>query len=302
MATGANDAREAGVWIRIGDITLALSSADSGMKIRLEGDMGLFSVPAGKPDLTIHASWGDLSARRDAQKLFDSGGAWQVYGGPDSYRFHCIASQFGEIPYKVAWLDREFSSADVKLHRPFFDPKEAVYPLQYPLDEVLILNLLSRGRGVEMHACGIVDASREGLLFTGESGAGKTTMARLWKKERGASVLSDDRIILRQDQGRFWMYGTPWHGEEKLASPARAPLRAIFVLRHGRKNRLKEETGAEAAAQLFSRSFPVFYRPEGLRYTLEFLDQLTRAVPCFELEVVPSRRVIDFLRSEQFAV
>ena len=71
-------------------------------------------------------------------------------------------------------------------------------PLEYPLDELLLQGLLARGRGAEIHACGIADGSGRGLLFVGQSGAGKTTMARLWEGERGITVLSDDRIILRR--------------------------------------------------------------------------------------------------------
>ncbi len=297
-ATDASGTDQGSVLIRIGDITLSLSPADTRMKIHLDGDMSLFSVPSGKPDLSIKATYGDLSGRHDTEMLFDSGGAWRLYDGQNHYWFHCLAAQFGGIPYKVACLNRDFTSAEVRLHQAFFDASQPVYPLQYPLDEVLILNLLSRGRGVEMHGCGTVDSSGDGLLFCGQSGAGKTTMARIWKKEGNASILSDDRIILRQGQEMVWMYGTPWHGEEELASPAKAPLKALFFLRHGSKNRLRSKTGAEAAAMLFSRSFPVFYRPEGLEFTLEFFHQLTGKVPCFELEFVPDRGVFDFLSAQ----
>ncbi len=293
--SGASESTDRGIHIRIADITVAISSEDPNLRIRLEGDLDGFRVPPGKADLTVTAAWDDLSGKCDGQKVFDSGGAWRLYAGEDSYWFHCAAPHLGKTPYKIAHLNREFNSAEVFLHRPFFDQEQSVYPLQYPLDEVLIVNLLSRGRGVEIHACGIVDPKGNGLLFAGESGAGKTTMARLWKQERDSMILSDDRIILRQDQGRIWMYGTPWHGEARFASSSRAPLKAVFFLRHGRKNALRSKTGAEAAALLYSRSFPAFYSPEGLRYTLEFCGRLTEAVPCYEFDVAPNRGVIDFI-------
>ncbi len=292
----ASESSESATWISIGGITFALAAGDPSLKIGLEGGMDRFRVRGMRPDLSVTAAWGDLSGSPEGEVLFDSGGAWRLYGRTDGYCFQCKASQFGDTPYTEARLNRDFSSAKILLHRPFFKSERTVYPLQYPLDEVLVLNLLSRDRGVEMHACGIVDSSGKGLLFAGESGAGKTTMAGLWTKEPGVTVLSDDRIILRQDEGRLWMYGTPWHGDGNHASASRVPLKAVLFIRHGRRNRIKKLSGAEAAASLFSRSFPVFYSPEGLRFTLEFFDTLTRAVPCYELNVVPDQRVIEFVR------
>ena len=170
--------------------------------------------------------------------------------------------------------------------------------MQYPLDELLLLNLLSRGRGVEVHACGIVDSTCDGYLFVGHSGAGKTTMARLWEKEPGVTILSDDRIILKLEEGQIWMHGTPWHGEAELASASRAPLKHIFFIGHGQNNSLKSKTGAEAAALLFSSSFPVFYSPEALEFTIGFYGKVANQVPCSELSVVPNPDIINFIRRQ----
>lgn len=284
------------VCIRIADITLGVFSADPSLEIRLDGDMQRFCIPAVSPDLSLEARWRTLDDNCSGQKVFDSGGAWQLYLKDNAYWFHCTAPAFGSIPYKTARLSRDFSSGQVFLHRPFFETHEAVYPLQYPLDELLVLNLLSRGRGVEVHACGVVDTNGDGYLFAGHSGAGKTTMARLWEREQGVTILSDDRVILRQEEEQTWMYGTPWHGEAGLASASRAPLSQIFFIRHGRKNALQPKTGAEAAALLFSCSFPVFYSPAGLDFTIDFYGRIAAAIPCSELSVVPNHEVVDFVR------
>src|SRR5205823_7896354 len=104
-------------------------------------------------------------------------------------------------------------------------------PLDYPLDELLMISLLARGRGVEVHGCGVIDTNGVAYLFPGHSGAGKSTIARLWR-DQGATILSDDRLILRLRDGRVWMYGTPWHGEEQFATAASAALSRIYFLQH----------------------------------------------------------------------
>jgi energy-coupling factor transporter ATP-binding protein EcfA2 len=181
-------------------------------------------------------------------------------------------------------------------------PGEAVYPLEYPLDEVLVSNLLARGRGIEIHACGLADADGNGYLFPGQSGAGKSTIARLWAQEveeeagAGVRVLSDERVILCLKDGRIWMYGTPWHGDAGLARPDSAPLARIFFLARGSENELTRLHRAESAARLFACSFPPFHSADGIRFTLRFLDDLTELVPCDELRFAPDRRVIQFIR------
>ena len=156
-----------------------------------------------------------------------------------------------------------------------------VFPLsaRLPLDELLLTNWLSLGRGVEVHACAVVDRDGSAILFAGHSGAGKTTMARQWIGQQGVSVLSDDRVVLRNIDGQIWMYGTPWHGDEPLASPARAPLARGFFLEHGPSNRFVDVAGATAVAKLFARSFPPFSSATGLGTTVTLLSEIVQQVP-----------------------
>jgi hypothetical protein len=264
--------------------------------------MQRFSIPATIPDSSIEACWCPPNVNNSGQKIFDSGGSWQLFLKDDAYWFHCSAPALGETPYAMARLTRDFRRGQVFLHRPFFETRQAIYPLQYPLDELLILQLLSQGKGVEVHACGLVDVTGDGHLFVGHSGAGKTTMARFWEKERGVTILSDDRIILKQEGKEMRMYGTPWHGEAELASASSAPLKQIYFINHGRKNSLKPKAGAEAAALLFSCSFPVFYSPDGLEFTVDFYGRIANTISCNELSVVPNREIVDFVRRKQQAI
>ena len=136
----------------------------------------------------------------------------------------------------------------------------------------------------------------DGLLFVGQSGAGKSTIARLWLAEPGAVVLSDDRVVLREEPDGLWMYGTPWHGEEPLASPARARLAAIHFLRHHRQNEVAPVSRTDSVARLFAASFPPFHDATALDFTLGFLDRVASSVPCFELGFRPDRTVLDAVR------
>lgn len=281
--------------LRIGDIGLALRCAQPSLDFAVAGAAQRFLSGAGAADATVTAAWGDLSQPPVGQEIFDSSGLWRLYGQDGDYVFRFTAPAYGEHAYKQARFNADFTRGEVTLHAAYHDPGRPVYPLEYPLDELLVTNLLARGRGVEVHALGLRDVDGRGYLFLGHSGAGKSTSARLWEGT-GALVLSDDRIILRNLGGRIWMYGTPWHGEEKLAAPERAALTHVFVLGHGARNELRVLTPPQAVASLFARCFVPFYDAAALGYTLDALREVAHAVPCAELRFVPDRSAVAFVR------
>lgn len=265
------------------------------MTLCLEGAMTRFRVEGGNPDIRIRAEWKKPSMGKPGRLLFDSGSLWRLYLDKQDYRFELRSPIFGEDPYAVAIFDPGFASGRILLSSSCFSPGQPLYPLQYPLDELLLVTLLTKGKGIHVHACGVIDGKGRGYLFAGNSGFGKTTMARLWNRDPGAQVLSDDRISVRKMTGEFRIYGTPWHGEGEFASPACAPLHGIFFLRHGRQNKLLPKTGSEAAALLFATLFPTFHDADGLAFTLEFCDSLIQAVPCRELQFVPDHKIVQFI-------
>jgi hypothetical protein len=94
-----------------------------------------------------------------------------------------------------------------------FLPGYSLAPLDYPLDELLIMHRLTQEKAIELHGSGIVRPDGTGNLFVGHSGAGKSTTTRLWTEREDVEVLSDDRIIVRRDEPRSEV-GTPFgdHG------------------------------------------------------------------------------------------
>jgi hypothetical protein len=277
---------------RIAGITFGLF-AERDLLLNLDPELREFAVETGSWDVSLRISWSDALEVPGSAPLFHSGGLWSLFAEPDGYRFSFLSAFLGKTPYKEAWLDTEFRSGQVLLSRRYFDTARPVYPLEYPLDELLMIHRLSRGEGVEVHAVGITDESGCGHLFLGHSGAGKSTTARLWNARPGAHILSDDRIILRQRDGRIWMYGTPWHGDAGIASSDCARLSRIYLLEHGRCNEHLPLPAGLAAAELFARSFVTHHSEEGIRFTLDFLDRVAREIPCSIFRFVPDESAVE---------
>lgn len=279
----------------VADLSVMISTPDPSFRLEVGGAMKDFLAEEDQPDVRVSVAWSDLSEVSLGSKVFDSKALWRLYRQNGSYLYCFTSSIFGPLPYKVATFNSDFTRGRVLLHRDYLEPEQPLYPLEYPLDELLMGHLLGQGLGAEVHGCGLVDAQGEGHLFVGQSGAGKSTMARLWDQVQGAEILSDDRIVLRKFGRKLWMYGTPWHGEAGFSSAARASLSRIYFLQQGQKNELLPTPPAEAVARLFASSFPPFYSPRGLDFTLEFFEEVVTAVPCAELRFLPDERVVQFI-------
>jgi hypothetical protein len=277
---------------RIGGITFGLF-AESGMRLALEHELDDFAVGRADCDIRIQVGWAEKLEKPSCKASFDSGGLWSVYKVPGGHQFYFSTPFLGLSPYKAAWFDEEFTAGRVELFQEYFHADAPVYPMEYPLDELLMIHRLSRGEGVEVHGVGIVDEAGCGHLFLGHSGAGKSTTARLWESRKGIHILSDDRIILRPQNGGIWMYGTPWHGDAGIASPRSARLSEIYLLEHAGSNELIPLARGRAAAELLARSFVPYHSAEGLDFALRLADQVASETPCSVFRFVPDESAVE---------
>lgn len=281
-----------GIAFRVGGMSFGLFPC-ADIKLALDPELRNFAIAPSSCDVRIEVSWTEKLAMPSSAPRFDSGGVWSLFDEPGRRRFYFSTRNLGPAPYKAASFDPEFSCGEVVLFRPYFDGEHAVYPLEYPLDELLMIHRLARGEGVELHALGVVDRFERGHLFLGHSGAGKSTAARIWQSEPDAHILSDDRIILRLRGSQIWMYGTPWHGDAGIASPGCAPLSQLYLLQHGGKTELVPMTNGRAAAELMARSFVPPYSAEAIHFSMQFLERVACEIPCHLLRFTPDRSVVE---------
>jgi hypothetical protein len=281
---------------RIGGITLGVTSGHAGLSIVSDPELAEFLIPDQRCEIECSVRFVESLPEPSGELVFDSGGLWKLYRNSAGYYCFRLATSFlGEMPYKQALVSPDFTRVRVDLVQRYYDPAKAWNPLEYPLDELLWIHRLSMKQGVEMHGCGVITPDGRGFLLTGHSGAGKSTSARMWSSNSAARVLSDDRIILRVEGDRVWMYGTPWHGDAGIAEADRYPLDGIFILEHGQENYLHPLNPTKASAELFARSFVPHHSVDGLNFILEFFDRLTSMIPCFSFSFVPNVTAVEAL-------
>jgi hypothetical protein len=266
-----------------------------------------FLCPDDDRDIEVRIEWSPRLEPSRGRELFHSGSVWSVHESKGKFVFDFATERLGSRPYKRLVADEDFRQARVILNRECLTAEDAGRALEYPLDELLITHYLSLGRGVELHACGLVRGDGESFLFVGHSGAGKSTTTRLWKRHMPVEVLSDDRIIVRRGSTvmpakgvgqecpthTFFMHGTPWHGEAAFASPGRAPVRRIFLLEHGSGNRIERLSRSAAVGELLARSFTPFYQPRFVDPVLALLEEMVESLPCYRFQFVPDHSAVE---------
>lgn len=246
-------------------------------------------------DIKLRVHYGRIPEINARQKIFDSGYTWALYGSEGKYVLQNDTLARGSSPDTFVVLDPDYKSGEVYIKNEASKQSVLPDPIGYPLNQVLMIILLSLGRGVVLHACGIDDGG-SGYVFLGHSGHGKSTMAKFWF-ERHATVLNDDRIIVREKDGEFWMYGTPWHGDFKELSPRGLAIQKIFFLHRGEKNSAVLQKGAEAVTMLLTRSFPPLWDKSGMAYTTGLCNRIVNKIPCYALSFEPDTRIADFVRN-----
>jgi hypothetical protein len=285
------------VSLSIGDITVHLVSDDRRLMPATDGVLGQFITDNRRADVAVRARWIDTPDEPGGELIFDGGPPWQLARLGDQFLFTFRSDLGGAVPYKTARFDADFTVGDVRLYRPLFDRalRDMVNPLEYPLDELLMIHVLSRGKGVEVHGCALLDDAGRAFVFPGQSGAGKSTLARLWMGRPGVRLLTDERMVLRTDRDPIGVYGTPWHGDALLASPLSGDLAGVFFLNQAPRNTVTPMAEPLALATLFSCSFLPFHGAVPVTHTVSALERVVTRTPCYQLGYTPDQSVIETL-------
>jgi len=166
----------------------------------------------------------------------------------------------------------------------------------YSLDSVLRIVhtlLLARKGGFLMHASSAIRNGRA-FLFSGVSGAGKTTIAKLAPPD--AAVLTDEiSYVTRENDGYFAM-GTPFFGElARIGENLRAPIEGVYLLAKGPENKIEPVEGADAVRGLLGNILFFARDPEFVKLVFDTAFEFVSRVPVRRLTFVPDASVWELI-------
>lgn len=144
---------------------------------------------------------------------------------------------------------------------------------------------------IQIHSS-MIEYSGNGLLFLGPSGIGKTTMAELWNKYRGALIINGDMNFVQETDECFLGWGTPWHGSSPYCENTSVPVKALIVLKQAPENSIRELKDFEKVQLVSNNIIYPTWLENGMELCLETLNHLLSALPVYELSCRPDEEAV----------
>ena len=168
---------------------------------------------------------------------------------------------------------------------------------RHSLDAVLRASVsiaVPRNGGLILHASA-VDARGAAYVFSGVSGAGKSTIATLLGGLPGFTKIADDLVIVMPHAGGFALHTVPF-----LCKEARPPRHGLpgaggHALAQRPAHRRERLAPAAATRELLRHVLAHVVEPQTAASTLAAALAFTTVVPCHRLEFARAASVVDVL-------
>ncbi|PLR87268.1 hypothetical protein CVD23_03420 [Bacillus sp. V33-4] len=140
--------------------------------------------------------------------------------------------------------------------------------------------ILHHNWGLLIHSSCAIDKG-EAHIFAGQSGAGKSTAARL---SHPRDVLSDEATLVKITPDAVTVFNSPFRSEITANGPGEsAPLASIQILYHALENNRVKLRKPDALIHLMDKVFYWAHSPEETNRILGLLRTMVGTVPSYEL-------------------
>ena len=205
----------------------------------------------------------------------------------------------GNWLFRIAQVADSPTCCEVKMTKDFSQAwvqvLEDAHPamLRFAIDNAAMLLFAfatSHRHILEMHASVVVHEGKA-RLFLGHSGTGKSTHARQWLAlYHTAYLLNDDNPILRvDDEGKTWVYGSPWSGKTPCYRNERVPVAGIVQLQQAPKNEISTLPPSQAYAYMLSSCSGLKVLHEAMDGIHETISAIVLSVPMLKLRCLPDK-------------
>lgn len=144
---------------------------------------------------------------------------------------------------------------------------------------------MPRAGGLMIHSAGVA-SERSALLFSGPSGAGKTTLSTLLATTSPTRRLGDDLTVARPAEGgRGWIaHATPFAGEAGPVAETQAPLEALYFLVKSSRHHRERVPKGDALRRLMRNVMAYVREREAADRALGAAAAFVAEIPCYILE------------------
>lgn len=240
---------------------------------------------SGNPDMTIKTEFVDSITAPEGEVCFQQNPVWLLKLANGSFCRYLKRIKTNEIILIVTYTP-DYSEVSIKILKNLNIKGLGATNYEYMYTGFMFANRLTTLGGTVLHGSSIA-LDGEGIVFSADSGTGKSTHTKLWQNHFGdrAQIINDDKPAIRIENGNPFVYGTPWSGKTSLNQNVKCPLKAVVFLSRGEENKIQKMDVLNAVLNL-SRQLPnPFYDKEIGAKTVDFIKTLYEInTPVYSLE------------------
>lgn len=144
--------------------------------------------------------------------------------------------------------------------------------------------ILAQARGLcVMHSASLLYQDKA-WLFSGHSGAGKSTHVQLWQDSFGTPWINGDLNLLGVKKGQAVCYGLPWCGTSGISTSGEFPLGGVTFLKQAPYDKVCGLTSDQLTLSLSKRMITPNWTASMMQHNVDAAISLSNLIHGFRLE------------------
>ena len=129
--------------------------------------------------------------------------------------------------------------------------------------------------------CAYLDFNGKAILFSGNSGVGKSTQAALWCKQFSdeSILLNGDRTLISRESSDYYANGWPVCGSSEVCFNARRKIACIVFLGQSPVNQIIELRVSQKIKAVTAQTTINYWNPDFLNHAIDQISDLVQHIP-----------------------
>lgn len=199
----------------------------------------------------------------------------------------------GEI-FSATYYNDTYSEVEIQILKTMPQESFSLTDYEYMYTGFAFSDRLTRLGGAVLHGSSIAYDS-QGIVFSANSGTGKSTHTSLWKENFGSKVIfvNDDKPAILFYDGIPYIFGTPWSGKSDLNANVKIPLKAVIFIKRSEENRIERLNTRDSIFNFMNQIARPYYDENIGLLTIDIIERLVQTVPIYMLYCDISQAAVD---------
>lgn len=204
----------------------------------------------------------------------------------------------GEI-VESTYYNEDYSDVEIQLLKSRVYMGLTMTDYEYIMTGIVFGDRLAELGGLVLHGSSVA-FENQGIIFSANSGTGKSTHTGLWKERFGhkITIVNDDKPAIRFYEDTPYIFGTPWSGKTDLNRNVSVPLKAIVFIKRSDSNWIERLNARDSVFNLTSQISRPYYDERLCEKSLGIIEKLVTYIPIYRLHCNISQEAVEVVFNE----